>query len=224
MFLYSVHLHCFLYGWILFEAVLVWIGFLDAYIRKCFSKRNEIACFNNRPGRNFPRFRDSFLTKANRYPIQKACGGGGVSALLRKNVPTFAGKRRHFPWKTCRLPCKTSRTYPADRREDAFRAELQPFFVRNLSWKFPFWSVGKKRIVLANSLWGVRISRLEDIKKAFALFEKQNGILRTLLLALFRTPPPFRPKRRALGVPDEHSVKKSIRGVCRTVKQNYVIY
>ena len=131
MFLYSVHLHCFLYGWILFEAVLVWIGFLDAYIRKCFSKRNEIACFNNRPGRNFPRFRDSFLTKANRYPIQKACGGGGVSALLRKNVPTFAGKRRHFPWKTCRLPCKTSRTYPADRREDAFRAELQPFFVRN---------------------------------------------------------------------------------------------
>ena len=70
----------------------------------------------------------------------------------------------------------------------------------------------------------VSVSLVWRIKKAFTLFEKQNGIHRALLLALFRIPLSFRPKRRALGVPDEHSVKKSIRGICRTVKQNYVIY
>lgn len=71
-----------------------------------FQKETKLLVSNNRPGRNLPRFRDAFLTKANGHPLQKACGGVGCRRFcgktcrpLPENVGTFRGKRAGFPAK-----------------------------------------------------------------------------------------------------------------------------
>lgn len=168
---------------------------------KTFQKERESAFSITASGGVFCVPGSGFLTEANARPLQTACGRGGTSRLPRKNAPTFAEKRPHFPWKTSRLLRKTCRTYQTSRTETAFSAQTCPFFVQNLFPKAPLRPVGKTRRTAHRILANIREPHTKDERKEKLHFKSKALFSPTLLPAFFRIPSPSGTKRRILDMP-----------------------
>ena len=141
---------------------------------KTFQKERKSAFSITASGGIFRVPGSGFLTEANARPLQTACGGGRTSRLPRKNAPTFAERRPHFPWKTSRLLRKTCRTYQTSRTETAFSAQTCPFFVQNLFPKAPLRPVGKTRRTAHRILANIREPHTKDERKGKLHFKSNE--------------------------------------------------